>query len=375
MSQSQEYGFCPNCGAVSKNGVCTSCGFKKRSASSFTGKSASGEKGYLAYAVASIVLIVLFVTGLTVYHFLKFDDDSLTQTVKKPDSIDAARGSYSSVSVSSTEASVPEINTWDDDFFSTFAGRVYTDFESFDVPENTMYAEESGYDYLDRQDFYIYDDYIRTDLDYKIINKTWKYNGYYADEYGEGYPNRAFIRCDYPIIDSDTCEFADSINDNIIDMTTYICDYYDLIEEYLEEDEVCYCEEYVYVTYMSEDALSLLFQYDAYYYNEDDEEDEPELALSTVKTLNFNMKTGGIWEMPEIALDEESFLELLANDISEQNEVTLLDMVSMDELKEAYEDGAIEWFYNPLGVEFMYVFPDLYGYFSCTEDPGEVFRY
>ena len=30
MSQSQDYGFCPNCGAVSRNGVCTSCGYKKR---------------------------------------------------------------------------------------------------------------------------------------------------------------------------------------------------------------------------------------------------------------------------------------------------------------------------------------------------------
>ena len=424
MSQSQDYGFCPNCGAVSKNGVCTSCGYKKKgvfnkpssdmstsasstsydsyssqpaqsaptetvfdytksgnaslsgTGSSFAGRSnSSAKKGYLAYAITAISLIVFFITGFLIYHSLKFsgsDNDS----VKKPTSssaLDLARGNYSSVSVSSTETSVPEDNDWDEDFANTFAGRVYYNLDMFDVPENTKYADESDYDYYQQQDFYIYDDYIRTDLDYKIVNKTWKYNGYYAEEYGEEYPDRAFIRCDYPVIESDSLSFVDSVNDNIVDLTTYMCDYYDLVEDYLEEGEVCYCEAYVYVTFMSEDVLSLLLQYDAYYYVEEDEEDEPELALSTVKSVNFDMKTGEIMEMPKLALDEDAFLERLVKDIDEQNEVDFLEMTTMDALKESYEEGELLWFFNPLGVEFMYAFPDYYGYFSCTEDPDEVF--
>ncbi|MBO4680181.1 MAG: hypothetical protein J5626_10995 [Lachnospiraceae bacterium] len=372
MSQ-QEYGFCPKCGAVTKNGVCTSCGNKKKrvifNKPSLDKNDSPSKQGYAARLVASVAFVIFFIVGLMTYHTVRFGE----RYTSGPVDLNSARGTYSSVGETS-DLSVPEINTWNDDFFNTFAGRIYADFDYFDVPGEAKYAEESGYDYSDEHDFYVYDDYIRTDLEYKVLNKVWKYNGYNADIYGEEFPEYAFIRCDYPYIESDTLGFIDDVNDTIADLTTYMCDYCDIFGDYLRENEVFYGEEYVYVTYMSEDVLSLLFQYDGYYYNDTDEDVEPELALTTVKTVNFDMKTGKVMEMPELSVDEDVFLSGLVSDIDMQNGVSLLDLVSKEELIESYEDGEIQWFFNPIGVEFVYVFPDLYGYYSCTEDPELVFK-
>jgi len=364
MNQSQDYGFCPNCGAVSKNGVCTSCGYRKKPGrqGGFSGKE------YMGFALASLSLIAVFTAVFFIYHSLRFKDGNSS----KKDPMEAARGSYNTA-ISETKVSVPEINTWDDEFFDVFSLRVYNNMDTFLVPEESSVPEASDYDYYDDYDYYVYDDYIRTDLDYKIVNNVWKYSGYAADTYGDGYPEDAFIRCDFPVIESDSLGFTDKINDIIADTTTYMCDYYEACSDYIGEDRVFYGEESVYVTYMNEDVLSLLFSFDGYLYDSEFEEEEPELLFYTVKAVNFDMKTGKVLEMPEVSVSKDDFAERFIEGIIYQYNINVLETVSKEDLLSAYENGAFQWFYNPLGVEIIYCFPDLYGYLSCTENPDDIF--
>lgn len=412
MSQSQDYGFCPNCGAVSRNGVCTSCGYKKRngmfnkpsgdggsasepsktvfdytapensSASSYinpvSGRKADtsfAKSGAGFFAFASVAGIVIFLLIFLVYHNYRFGD---TKEQTAPSGIEAVRGTVSTASTSS-KASVSEdpslsIEDWDSDSMDVFSYRLYRSLDTFVDTEQTGYAEASEYEHYDDYDYYVYSDCIRTDLDYRMVNKVWKYNGYKAEEYGEGYPEDAFIRFEYFTIESDNLKFVDGINAIIDDTTTYMCDYYEGFCDYLGENEVFYGEGFVYVAYMSEDVLSLIFTYDGYFYDEDSEEEEDEEPVFyTMKSVNFDMKTGEILDMPKLSMPENELADKIMEDINSQYNTDVLEYMSKDDLVDAFMDEDIYWFFNPVGVEFVYCFPDLYGYYSCTEDPNVVF--
>ena len=127
MSQSQDYGFCPNCGAVSRNGVCTSCGYKKRNgmfnkpsgnagdvsepaktvfdytspendssstyispASGRKAGTSSAKSGAGFFAFASVAGIVIFLLVFLIYHSYRFGDSvvekttSVTSAVRNP---------------------------------------------------------------------------------------------------------------------------------------------------------------------------------------------------------------------------------------------------------------------------------------------------
>lgn len=413
MSQSQDYGFCPNCGAVSRNGVCTSCGYKKRNgmfnkpsgnagdvsepaktvfdytspendssstyispASGRKAGTSSAKSGAGFFAFASVAGIVIFLLVFLIYHSYRFGDAGEEKTTSVTS---AVRGSVSTASTSTktsaSEESSIKIEDWGADSSDVFSYRLYKSLDTFVDAEQTAYAEASEYEYFDDYDYYVYTDCIRTDLDYKIVNNLWKYNGYKAEEYGEGYPEDAFIRFEYFTLESDTLDFVDEINEIIKDTTTYMCDYYDAFCEYLGEDEVFYGEGFVYVAYMSEDVLSLIFTYDGYFYDEESEEEEEEdPVFYTMKSVNFDMKTGEILDMPKLSLPENEIADKIIEDVNAQYNSDMLEYVSKDELVDALVNEEVYWFYNPVGVEFVYVFPDLYGYYSCTEDPDVVFE-
>lgn len=413
MSQSQDYGFCPNCGAVSRNGVCTSCGYKKRngkfnkpsgdvlgtsdstktvfdytspennSPSSYISSSSglkigasSGKNGAGFFAFASVAAIVIFSLVFLIYHSFRFGDTGEEKTTSVTS---AVRGNVSSASTSletsTSDDSSLKIEDWESDASEYFSYRLYKSMDTFTEADKTAYAEAADYEYWDEYDYYVYSDCIRTDLDYKIINNVWKYNGYKAEEYGEGYPEDAFIRFEYFTLESDTLDFVDEINDIIKDTTTYMCDYYDGFSDYLGEGEVFYGEGFVYVAYMSEDVLSLIFTYDGYFYDEDSEEEEEEdPVFYTMKSVNFDMKTGEILDMPKLSMPENELADKIIKDVNTQYNTDMLEYLSKDELVDAFANEEIYWFFNPMGVEFVYCFPDLYGYYSCTEDPNVVFE-
>ena len=410
MSQSQDYGFCPNCGAVSRNGVCTSCGYKKRNGKfnktsgnapvvsepgktvfdytapgngtpSYTNPSAprntsaTGRKGgYGIFVFAALAGLVVFLLIFLIYHSYRFGKN---ETVKSSAVDSSVRGTVSSASVSEStsvsEDSSLEIDDRGDDSTEVFSYRVYNDLDTFIDPEATADAEAVDYEYWNEYDYYVYSDCIRTDLNYKMVNNVWKYNGYKADEYGIGFPEDAFIRYEFFTVESDTLAFTDRINDIIEDTTTYICDYYEGFAEYLGEDEVFYGEGFVYVAYMSEDVLSLIFTFNGYFYDEEFEEEENDPVFYTMKAANFDMKTGRLLNMPRLAMSDDEFIDKLITDINSQYETDMLEYVSREDFAEAFDNRSTFWFYTPLGVEFVYCFPDLYGYYSCTEDPNEVF--
>ena len=381
MSESQDYGFCPNCGAVSRNGVCTSCGYKTRKGMinkpSGDRQGTSGAKdGTGFFAFASVAGLVIFLLVFLIYHSFRFGD---VKEEKTASITSAVRGTVSTASTSSETSASEEpsikIEDWGEDSLDVFSYRLYKSLDTFVDTEFTGYADATEYGYRDEYDYYIYSDCIRTDLDYKLAKKRWKYNGYKAEEYGEGYPEDAFIRFEYFTLESDKLKFVDSINAIIDDTTTYMCDYYEGFCDYLGENEVFYGEGFVYAAYMSEDVLSLIFTFDGYFYDEDSElEEDEDPVFYTMKSVNFDMKTGEILDMPELSMSEEEIADKIIEDVNTVYDTNMLEYVSKEDLVDAFIDEDIYWFYNPMGVEFVYCFPDLYGYYSCTEDPDVVFK-
>ena len=397
MSQYQGYNFCPNCGAVTKEGVCTACGHKSKGAvfnkpaepaaksdttvfdytqtgvtTSFAGGRAvlngggTGKKGNsaLVLAIVSFALIVAFVGIIYAYFNIRFTSGENT----------AAKVSVSAepqASVSASEATPEtESDVITDGEPGDFKAMVLNNFAFSYLEEEEAVAEEDAYDYTDVT-YYVYDDYIRTDLDYKILNTAWEYNGYNASAYGVNAPENVYIYCTYPQI-MEAPELEEVINDAILERTMYICSMYDADCEYLSEDQVYYGDEHVYITYMDENVLSLLFYYDGYFAS--DSEEKPRLVSSTVDTLNYDMKTGKELKMPGITISDDVFLEKFIKEVDAQNQSDILADVSKADLLLDYKSGNFKWFYNPFGVEIAYCVPQNYGFYSCTMDPDEIFE-
>ncbi len=402
MSDYQGYNFCPNCGAVTKDGVCTACGHKSKGAvmqkpsepaykteqtvfdytktgvtTSFAGdRNAAGGAGKKGSGVAmsaiiSVLLIVVFSGIMFAYSYLKTADSSNSSSKV------TVSTSTASVSTSKPEPTkldiLPEDESDNDAVLEDgyFRKLITEGFETFYLEDETEEAAEDGYDYSDTADYYVYDDYIRTDFGYKILYHGWEYGGYNALNYGANAPENVYIYCSYPSIDGKP-DFQDMINETIREASTYICDMYEYDCEYMKEEEIYYGDEHVYVTYMDEDVLSVLAFYDGYFAN--DSEDDPKLVSETVKAFNFNMADGKELKMPKLAVSDDKFIEMFVEAVNEQNDSDILEDVGKIDLLMAYNNGEFEWFYTPIGVEIVYNFPYNYGFYSCTMDPTVIFK-
>ena len=228
-----QFDFCLKCGALARDGVCTSCGFGKEKSEtevpstvpltevetpvSYTNPNANPYveyQSYNAYTYSAIPadvqvkkkngkvwaivgvcigIVVLLIVLLCV---------AVWQLVSK---IDSASSNY-------------EENFWDD--------------------------------YIEDDYYYQLKDIIREDLTYSV------YFDY--EEFTEG--EDAYVYCSYPVLEGDIPNI-DYLNEVIYDEYLYFVDYYtESIKEFMSEGDYYYALSEGYVTYMDEDKISIVFQ-------------------------------------------------------------------------------------------------------------------
>lgn len=310
--QRNDYGFCPKCGALMQNGKCPSCGYAKRVSWGDSSDAdwreteppkrgmSTGAKIVLAVCLILLILLIVFVVLGAVFAYR---------------------------SVSSSSNGTEDLT---EGFFDFYGGGSDDD-----------YLYDDGYDYD-----YDYDEYVPSvDDDYyeEFVSSTaqglsysvdWHYETIYPDdELSDGY-----FSVEYPTLSGDDEELLGKINDELRKLAFFYEDSY--------TDEGAYVYVTGYVTYMDEELLSVLFNYEVY---------GSSSSLYRLFAVNYDMSSGETIPYSEILQEEDD--ETLAQRFRSQSEtqngsISDLDAMSDEELLTYLTDDTTRVvFYTPVGVE------------------------
>ena len=358
-----QFDFCLKCGALARDGVCTSCGFGKEKSEtevpstvpltevetpvSYTNPNANPYveyQSYNAYTYSAIPadvqvkkkngkvwaivgvcigIVVLLIVLLCV---------AVWQLVSK---IDSASSNY-------------EENFWDDyieDDYDYDYGYDYDDDYDYDYGYDYSYDEYEDDNSLvspdgktygyDPEDDYYYQlkDIIREDLTYSV------YFDY--EEFTEG--EDAYVYCSYPVLEGDIPNI-DYLNEVIYDEYLYFVDYYtESIKEFMSEGDYYYALSEGYVTYMDEDKISIVFQ---------EESTSDVYSYISLYCINIDVKNGVVIDNTEILDANDDFSVDFRLREAEQNQSDTLDYYTDQEITEMLNDSEnLIVFYTPLGLE------------------------
>ena len=223
-------------------------------------------------------------------------------------------------------------------------------YQQYDIGE---FDGEYSYDEDYASDEYVpdpSDDYLEAivsstvrGLSYEI---AWNDTYLYADDEN----NEAVFYCYYPFVIGSDADYVADINAAISQTAM------SFVPDTLETDAYGYLDGYV--TYVSEDMLSVVL---LYYYDHAGNEDYH------ISTLNFDMKTGKQMSVQEMLPKYDFIMEFRA-DCEEQNgrySSAVLESMTDDEILKAIidpETGAI--FYSPVGLDIGFNYPD--GWMTVT---------
>ncbi|MCD8361855.1 MAG: hypothetical protein LUC98_02635 [Lachnospiraceae bacterium] len=307
--QRSDYGFCPKCGALMQNGKCPSCGYAKKinwedSSGMDWNETETGRKGMstgakIVLAVCAILLILLIV-------FI----------------VIGAVFAYRSVSGSSNGT-----KDLTEGFFDFYGG---------DSDDDYLYDYDYDYDYeeyVPSADDDYYEEFVNSTVQGLSYTVEWHYESVYLDDTAsEGY-----FYAEYPMLVGDDEELLGKISDEIRDYAFFYEDYY------TDDDASVYVT--AYVTYMDEELLSVLFNYEIY---------GSSTSLYWISAANYDMSTGEMIPYSEILEEDE---ETLAQRFRSQSEIqngsiSDLDAMSDEELLACLTDDTTRvLFYTPVGVE------------------------
>ncbi|MDO4262467.1 MAG: zinc ribbon domain-containing protein [Eubacteriales bacterium] len=312
-------GFCPQCGALMRDGVCGSCGFcpqkesgptldeeKEKSAGSGNGrkKMSAGAKVVVALCVILVLLLIALIVSSIPYFVMKSDE-------------------------------------WESSIFQEFGDHIYDD----------------GYDFEDEYEEYVPDpedeyyrelaDAVGDGLSYSV---TWHAESVYTNKDYTG----SLMYCDYPAFDGDNADALKRINDRIRD------------EAFRYQDEIGadgYISVDSYVTYLSEERLSVAMQY---YMNDSD-------YRVFLRGFVFDAATGE--EIPSSSFVQPD-LELAAwfrekSEIQNGVDYELEEMTDAELLAYMEDPDRFFVFLTPVGTE-LGINNDGYGWVSVTMKDGEL---
>lgn len=362
MAEESRFSFCKKCGALTRDGVCQSCGYMEAEVS--VPQPATGEypyynavavpsavpekkkgKGALVAILISIVVLAFVALVLVVmYAYNKYGDNS-------------GRSDRDFKGESKLKAGYSDTyDDWEDDWEDDFSGE-----DDYDVPDDSIsdrdYSDltyiRGSYDVTEENwneegqdetlDFYSGPyNVLRDDLSYQI-SFTEEY--YYSEE-----TNSAIITVEYPQVVSGLDECRDQINADFYYEYEYFVEKL-YTEEFLpqitSDEDYFGCVVDSYVTYMDEEILSVVFV------------ENIEMALQgesfsgvMLYCRNYDLTTGEIMDNSDtFRLDEEFIakfreLEAIENDggyLGGYTDEELLEMLADDEL--------IVIFYTPMGIE------------------------
>lgn len=220
------------------------------------------------------------------------------------------------------------------------------DYDDFDYDPDHDYGNDHDYDYDDHDYDYSYDydddEYYTLHDDIKKLSYSinWEYFEYDADN------DNVSIIVDYPEVSGSHVPNLDKINRVIANEISVFTDYYE--EEYSRymTDDDSYFNAYAsgYVTYMSEDVLSVVFSETVYtnYYNS-----------AYLYCINIDMRDGVILENTDIiSVDDDFSVDFRYRSDEQNGTIDDVDRMSDQEITELLTSASnLIIFYTPQGME------------------------
>lgn len=384
--------FCPQCGALARDGVCTSCGFVNRQSESvekviYTNASGENTNPYAnntnPYAGPYVNNTNQYVNDTNAHaeyiNYIPYTNGSIPSDVpvKKKNSktwiiIGICVGIFVLLIILLGIAIgqlVSKINdksshfrrSYTEDYFEDEDDYDYDDYFGDDYNYSDFYngiLEENGksntdkpawendgedsvvspdgrtYGYTPEDDYYYQlNDNLREDLSYSVY--------FDSKERTEG--EQLFICCNYPVLEGDIPNI-DYLNDAIYDEYLFLEEFYDEnLKEHMAEDDYYYAMAEGYVTYMDEDVISVVFK---------EETLGKDYVLATLYCINIDVKKGIVIDNTEILDADDEFSIDFRTREAKQNQSDTLDYYTDQELTEMLNDTYdLIIFYTPLGME------------------------
>lgn len=216
-------------------------------------------------------------------------------------------------------------------------------------------------DYRRQEEYYEFSDALRDDLFYQVSFESYEKDDFQTiEDQGE-----AAIVFTYPIVSGDVTNL-DGINDAIQKELHVVTDHVSSVVEFLDEDETYLFMGEAYVTYMSEELLSVA--YVEYGYLED------EYLESYVVSVNVDMETGMVLDNTQLLKFDDSFSVDFRERCERQNgEIDSLDYMSDQEMTSYFLDNDyLIALYTPMGMEIGFNFYD--GWVTVTYKDYERYK-
>lgn len=225
----------------------------------------------------------------------------------------------------------------DDDDFEDYDYYLYRD-------EDDHYHSRDPYVYDDHDhwddDYYDFENAIREDLSYQVEIRSYQKDDFITGE-GKGYISYSM---EYPVVSGDIPNLK-AINQAIYEEVRSVEEYVSSASEILSEEEIYEYMGTGYVTYMSEDILSIAYVEYGYW--------NDSFLESYVISMNFDMQTGMILNNTNLLDINDSFSVDFRERCERQNgEIDDFNYMSDQEITDYLTDGDyLIIFYTPLGME------------------------
>lgn len=208
-------------------------------------------------------------------------------------------------------------------------------------------------------EYYEFENDIREDLFYQVEIQSYEKDDFTSEKGG-----KANISFEYAKVSGDAPNL-DGINQALYEEVSKVEKHMDSSMEYLAENDIYEYTGTCYITYMSEDILSVA--YVEYGYLNDD------FLESYVISLNFDMQTGMVLSNTNLINVNDQFSIDFRERCEEQNgKISGLSILSDQEITEYLSDkDSLIIFYTPLGMEIGFNYYD--GWATVTYQDYEKF--
>lgn len=236
----------------------------------------------------------------------------------------------------------------DEDYFDDRAHRD-DEYYGYDDDHDDSYYDDYYYDDDYDYDDYYDDDYNYDDDEYYTLHDDIKDLSYTIDwEYYEYDANgdNVIITIEYPVIVKGRIPNRDQINDVLESEMRFFVDYYE--NEYSrymgDENSYFYASSVAYVTYMSEDVLSIVFSESVY---------SDYFDSISLYCVNIDVQNGVILDNTDIlSVDDDFSVDFRYRSQRQNGSVDALDGMSDQEITQMLtSSGSLIIFYTPQGLE------------------------
>lgn len=194
-------------------------------------------------------------------------------------------------------------------------------------------------------EYYEFGNAITEGLSYEISFENFERNDFVEDEEGN-----FLMVCKYPVVTGEVPNI-EGINREIIKEIEYVEEHVEQVAEYLGGGDYEY-QVNSYVTYMSEDVLSIAYEEYAYL--------EGDFFESYIVSVNFDMETGMILKNTQLLDVNDAFSIEFRKRCEKQNgEIEDISYMSDQEITEYLTDEeSLIVFYTPIGIEVGFNYYD-----------------